>query len=64
MCLYQVHSSEKEFHSPPFSGRDEADQKEISKIQQLLSLHFPEHSSKVVGDGGLQKEISLHMKEL
>lgn len=38
--------------------------RKFQKSSGYSRLHFPEHSHEVVGDGGLQKEISLHVKEL
>lgn len=62
MSLCEVHSSEKD----PFDGRDEANQKEgfksrvVTEAYIFLSLHL----RWWCGHGGLQKEISLLMKEL
>lgn len=38
--------------------------RKFQKCSGYCGLRFPEHSHEVVGDGGLQKEISLHVKEL
>lgn len=38
--------------------------RKFQKPSGYCGLRFPEHSYEVVGDGGLQKEIFLHMKEL